>query len=367
MSIIYNKLENDFTQISNTIVIDQNITATAFRLYSYMCYRIGANSHWDFFNHDIVKSIGVGRDALISAKNNLIQNGYLRKIGQSVKKDGTFGACDYEIFKTPITGKSLSVESQSENKSTNNTYISKDIYKESNTITNTVDKKNAVIQKQQDYLSLPEWQSFSEYEKQKIIQYINQRKEDHGKTIKNTPKAIKPILSAILELKSKDLTIDDIMANIQDKNGCVYQTIKVNYFDNVIKQKKTQNNTNSHQNEQSYQDTQNNAPKPALNDDKKSDDYFVYRFNEDIYVGFSFPECNELTRFIENKYPNDKKVARILALIEWLKNKPNHELTQGIKKDIIDIYNSGGYDIFVKEAIKNNPQSNWVELLDLLF
>jgi hypothetical protein len=141
----------------------------------------------------------------------------------------------------------------------------------------------------------------------------------------------------------------------------------IDTYQDEINQIKAKNNTNSYQNEQSYQDTQNNALKPVLNNDKESDDYFAYRFNEDIYSGFGFKECNELTECIEKQKPAYKKFARTLALIEWLKNKPNHELTQEIKKDIIDIYNSGGYDIFVKEAIKNNPKSNWVELLSLLF
>jgi hypothetical protein len=147
-------------------------------------------------------------------------------------------------------------------------------------------------------------------------------------------------------------------------NSCGWESIDT--YQDEINQIKAKNNTNFHQNEQSYQDTQNNAPKPVLNDDKESDDYFAYRFNEDIYSGFGFKECNELTEYIEKQKPAYKKVARTLALVEWLKNKPNHELTQGIKKDIIDIYNSGGYDVFVKKAIKNNPNSNWVELLDLL-
>lgn len=366
MSIIYNKLENDFTQISNTVVIDKNISANAFRLYSYMCYRIGANSHWDFFNHDIAKNIGLGRDAVIAAKNNLMEYGYLKKIGQSIRKDGTFGACDYEIFKSPYTRNPSSDDPSSKNQSTNNTSISKDISKRKKTTTKQLTAKNAVVQKQEEYLSLPEWQELSGYETEKTLWYITQRKEDHGKTIKNTSKAIKPILSAILELKAKGLSIDDIMENIKNKNGCVYQTIRIGYFDNVFSRLKAQNSTNSYKNGNSYQQTETYTPKQPLNDDKNSKDYFSYRFNEDISVAFGYQECIELTNSIIEQKPEFEKVARTKALLEWLRTETKSQYNTKIKSEVLDIYKKGGYDVFVSKAIQENPNSPWRSLLDLL-
>lgn len=226
--------------------------------------------------------------------------------------------------------------------------------------------KNVVVQKQEEYLFLPEWQELSEYETEKTLWYITQRKEDHGKTIKNTSKAIKPILLAILELKAKGLSIDDIMENIKDKNGCVYQTIRIGYFDNVFSRLKAQNNTNSYKNGNSYQQTETYTPKQPLNDDKNSKDYFSYRFNEDISVAFGYQECIELTNSIIEQKPEFEKVARTKALLEWLRTETKSQYNTKIKLEVLDIYKKGGYDVFVSKAIQENPNSPWKSLLDLL-
>jgi|LauGreDrversion4_2_1035121.scaffolds.fasta_scaffold81667_2 hypothetical protein len=102
MSKFYNKLENDFTQIPNIILQDVRISALAFKIYCYICFRIGRNTEWEFYNNEILKYCKEGKHSLMKAKKELIEYGYLEKVKQNHKENGDFGGCDYIIYKEPI-------------------------------------------------------------------------------------------------------------------------------------------------------------------------------------------------------------------------------------------------------------------------
>jgi len=102
MSKFYNKLDNDFTQIPNTILQDTRISALAFKIYCYICFRIGRNAEWEFFNNDILNHCKEGKYSLVNAKKELIKYGYLEKVKQNHKENGDFGGCDYIIYKEPV-------------------------------------------------------------------------------------------------------------------------------------------------------------------------------------------------------------------------------------------------------------------------
>jgi hypothetical protein len=138
MSIIYNKLNNDFTQIPNTILTDTRVSALAFKIYCYICYRINISEKWEFYNEEIVSHFKEKIKAFLRAKNELLEYGYLQKVKQNKGDGGRFKGCDYIIYKEPLSpipqnGSSVSGSSvcgSSEKGVTNNKdKINKDINK----------------------------------------------------------------------------------------------------------------------------------------------------------------------------------------------------------------------------------------------
>ena len=105
MTTIYNRIQNNFTQVSNLAGLDPNLSSKAFKLYWYMCYRIGTASHWEFNKKEILKHFKEGRDSIYQAEKELIKAGFLRKI-QS-RESGKFGKIDYEIFSEPVNSDSI--------------------------------------------------------------------------------------------------------------------------------------------------------------------------------------------------------------------------------------------------------------------
>ena len=351
--------KNGYTTIDNILINDMSLSFKAKGVFLYFWSK---PDDWEIKPKAIGDDWKDGETIIYTALKELEDKGYLYR--KRFYINSKVAGIDYHLSDIrEFNQELLNQENLDEGKIDEYIYIQN---KESNKIKNQDTTKNAVVQKQEQYLSLPEWQELSGYETERVIRYITQRKEDHGKTIKNTSKAIKPILSAILELKVKGLSIDDIMENIKDKNGCVYQTIRIGYFDNVFSRLKAQNNPNSYKNGNSYQQTETYTPKQPLNDDKNSKDYFSYRFNEDISVAFGYQECIELTNSIIEQKPEFEKIARTKALLEWLKNETESQYNTKIKSEVLDIYKKGGYSVFVSKAIEDNPKSPWKGLLDLL-
>jgi len=100
MSKIYNALRNNFTQISNFALLDIKLSAKAYKLYAYMCYRIGISESWEFNEPEILKHFKEKRDAMRVAKSELIETGYLVKI-QTRKGSGIFSKNDYQLMAEP--------------------------------------------------------------------------------------------------------------------------------------------------------------------------------------------------------------------------------------------------------------------------
>ncbi len=123
MSIIYNDLQNDFTLIPNIILQDTRISGLAFKIYSYIAFRLGRNKEWEFYNREIISHFKEGRDSFMKAKNELLQLGYLEVVRQNKSKNGKFLGNDYIIRKNPINPLTENPSSETpytENQFTNN-------------------------------------------------------------------------------------------------------------------------------------------------------------------------------------------------------------------------------------------------------
>lgn len=125
MSTIYSRIQNNFTQISNQALLDVRLSSKAYKLYAYMCYRIGTATHWEFNEKEIMKHFKEGRDAIRSARTELIECGWLVKTQKRVA--GKFSKNDYEIFATldhidsePMTENPSTDSSSTENSTTGN-------------------------------------------------------------------------------------------------------------------------------------------------------------------------------------------------------------------------------------------------------
>jgi len=101
MSTIYNKLQNDFTIINNHIIQDNRVSGNAFKLYCYIVFRLGRNPEWEFISYEILIHFKEGKKALKTARDELINFGYLKCLGQKHRVNGDFGGNDYEIYSTP--------------------------------------------------------------------------------------------------------------------------------------------------------------------------------------------------------------------------------------------------------------------------
>ncbi len=199
MSKIYNKLQNDFTQIPNHILQDTRISALAFKIYCYICFRIGINAEWEFFNDEIQRHFKEGRDAFMKAKKQLMQYGYLQKVAQNHKGKNGFSGCDYIIYKEPNqTTENQTTENQaSDNTSTNNIYIN-------NIDTNNIKYNiSSVLEKQDNSndefnLFWKEWQSI-----------INRKTEVKKKAEKEFNK--------IKDKEKLNLALKNLKADIENK------------------------------------------------------------------------------------------------------------------------------------------------------
>lgn len=133
MSIIYNDLNNDFTLIPNEILQDARVSGLAFKLYSYIAFRLGRSKEWEFYNREIISHFKEGRDAVMKAKNELLDLGYLEIVKQNKSASGKFLGNDYIIRKSPkkphtenpLTESPLTESPLTENQYTNNNDINK--------------------------------------------------------------------------------------------------------------------------------------------------------------------------------------------------------------------------------------------------
>lgn len=101
MTTIYNRIQCNFTQVSNLALLDNRLSSKAYKLYAYMCFRIGTHPTWEFNNTEILKHFKEGEKAMRIAFNELIEAGFLIR-RQGRKERGRFSKSDYEIFAEPI-------------------------------------------------------------------------------------------------------------------------------------------------------------------------------------------------------------------------------------------------------------------------
>ena len=252
MSKIYNKLENDFTQIPNTILQDARINALAFKIYCYICFRIGRNSEWEFYNNEILQYCQEGKHSLMKAKRQLIECGYLEKVKQNHKQNGDFGGCDYIIYKEPLTLATSKIASTLEATSkiastlectTNNkdTLINKEIKNKEPNKEKNIKKENLSLLEienlTQDFIqSQP---NITTEEGVLLQEYIKQRYSQH-KTLKRTETALKSVFSGCIDMKKQGIAFQ-ALSFFKDRNGDVCQ--KVTSVIEMAK-KSSQNNQN---------------------------------------------------------------------------------------------------------------------------
>lgn len=101
MSKFYNKLNCNFTQISNSILLNSNISGTAFKLYSYIVYRLSTNPEWVLYEQEIKQHFQEGDKRFKTAKQELMEEGYIKQLQQKRRADGTMGAFEYEVYSEP--------------------------------------------------------------------------------------------------------------------------------------------------------------------------------------------------------------------------------------------------------------------------
>lgn len=140
MSTIYNALKNNFTQVSNHALLDINLSSKAYKLYAYMCYRIGISDSWEFNEPEILKHFKEKRDAMREAKNELIDSGYLVKI-QTRNSKGFFHKNNYKILAEPQNKGS---DPSPENPSTDNPSSGKPSSGKPSTENKTYNKKDLI-------------------------------------------------------------------------------------------------------------------------------------------------------------------------------------------------------------------------------
>lgn len=117
--IIYNKLRNNFTQVSNIALLDVRISSKAYKLYAYLCYRIGISESWRFNKDEILKHFKEGEKAMRSAFNELIECGFLER--KRVRNDkGFFEKTDYTIYAEPVNTES---DPQVQNRHVDNRHV----------------------------------------------------------------------------------------------------------------------------------------------------------------------------------------------------------------------------------------------------
>jgi len=101
MTTIYNALKNNFTQVSNHALLDIRLSGKAYKLYAYMCYRIGLSESWQFNKGEILQHFKEGEKAMRSAFDELIKSGFLER--KRVRNDkGIFEKTDYIIYAEPV-------------------------------------------------------------------------------------------------------------------------------------------------------------------------------------------------------------------------------------------------------------------------
>jgi len=114
MSILKKNPKFRFTQISNHLIEDENLSHPEFRL---MCYLLSRPPNWKINNMDVMKRLQIkSRGTLGSYWKSVIKNGYLKR-QESKKVGGKFAGYDYQITEkcySPCTVKPDTVQTDAD-------------------------------------------------------------------------------------------------------------------------------------------------------------------------------------------------------------------------------------------------------------
>lgn len=194
------------------------MSSKAYKLYAYMCYRIGISTSWQFNKSEILKHFTEGESAMRSAFDELIKNGFLER--KRIRNDrGIFIKTDYIIYAEPVI---IDSNPQVENPHVDNPQVGKPRVEKrlyNNKETKNKDSSN------KDFISLP---AEAKKEKLKSIwlekklksnceEYYNfrERKSPGWKSVNNLEEDIKwwennylkmnPTTKQILQVESKEI------------------------------------------------------------------------------------------------------------------------------------------------------------------
>lgn len=115
MCFTIKKFDVGFTQVSNIILNDNQISLKAKGLYAYL---FSKPDDWEFHISAMEKELKEKRDAILSTVNELIEHNYITR---KQKNDGKFGGILYE-FVLPHTENPHTENPYTDNPDTNNIY-----------------------------------------------------------------------------------------------------------------------------------------------------------------------------------------------------------------------------------------------------
>lgn len=98
MAILKNKLKSDFSQIPNSMINDERLKDSEFRL---LCYLYSKPDNWEVNNTDICKKLGMHRGTLAKYWKSLIEIGYIQRTKNQNKIKGKFASYDYTLILQP--------------------------------------------------------------------------------------------------------------------------------------------------------------------------------------------------------------------------------------------------------------------------
>lgn len=143
------KFKVNFTQVSNEILNDKQLSLKAKGLYAYL---FSKPDNWVFMIDVILSEIKEGRDAFYSALKELIAYGYISKYRER-KKDGKLGGVIYEFIEptaaNPSMEKPTSENPTLDNAGGNNTNINNNYL--NNIYINNTARQKELVEKSVDY------------------------------------------------------------------------------------------------------------------------------------------------------------------------------------------------------------------------
>ena len=244
MCFTIKKFDVGFTQISNIILNDNQISLKAKGLYAYL---FSKPDDWEFHISAMEKELKEKRDAILSTVNELIEHNYITR---KQKNDGRFGGIVYEFIlphtENPYTENTRNGKIPTHNNIYNNTNTDNNIY------INDLDGSQKILpptkKKKSKQMVLPEKQEVIDFCKtlgidgEKIYNYYHDSEKDgkwfdaKGDEVKNWKQKIRGVwdrpenkIKIVLNEFSVGKTEEDkeiIKDNIFIKNTTILARIK---------------------------------------------------------------------------------------------------------------------------------------------